>query len=168
MGLPNLAHTDQEKVKRGNAIYRQTLRTLKSCVAANIVAALENPIASFLWSTVGVRALLDSQLCFAHTLDMCAFGASWRKWTRIAFWNGPSILAHRGPLLCRGRGGLCSFTGKPHVVLAGKARGAFLTSSAQVYPHRLAFALARSLASASDEAQERAVSRMCGIRSRDL
>eukprot|EP00972_Heterocapsa_arctica_P014211 2091930-Heterocapsa_arctica.AAC.1 len=70
-------------------------------------------------------------------LDMCAFGARWRKHTRIVGWN----ISEGAPTVsraCSGHKGICSFIQKQHFVLEGPKN----TLLAQVYPWRLSYNIA--------------------------
>eukprot|EP00959_Pyramimonas_sp_CCMP1952_P337367 7064934-Pyramimonas_sp.AAC.1 len=72
-----------------------------------------------------------------YMLDMCSFGAPWRKRTRVtcrAPYNPPSS----PPCLCRGRGGMCSYSSKRHIVLTGidRASGMLWTRRAEPYCKR--------------------------------
>ena len=70
-------------------------------------------------------------------LDMCAFGARWRKFTKVACWarhhpEAPAVAR------CTCRKGLCSFSDKPHIVLTGHdpVSGILWTRLAEPYPSK--------------------------------
>ena len=130
-GIPDVSAKDQLKLDLGNAMLKQTIHTIRSCIAARIPCFVENPNTSFLWQAPSMARLMSLACSSSFVFDMCAFGAAWRKRTRLAVWNGPSELAHTGPIRCHCRKGLCSFSGNPHSILTGKApSGAFVTSAA--------------------------------------
>ena len=120
------------------------LRLIHSLGRRKIPFYLEQPRSSYMWH--------DRRLCRALSLygaeyadvDMCSFGTRYRKATRFAlcFINDPGRLGDERRSRCRGRHGICSFSGKPHVRLEGAA-----TTKAAEYPWPLAFALARALKS---------------------
>ena len=90
----------------------------------------ENPIKSFHWAQPCMQVVLDHFLLFSAVLDYCAYGAPWRKRTRIAA-SGDFIL----PLsqTCPG----CP----AHTVLRGKTtrngQPVSLTALASPYPSEL-------------------------------
>jgi hypothetical protein len=143
-GLPNLHATDLAKVLEGNA----TAKFLSSVVAASLHAgisiAIENPLASYLWSWGPLQTYLGAESFVSHVVDFCQFGARWRKRTRIWTWNTPYL---RMPSLCTGRGGRCSLTGKYHVALGGRDRasGRLWSAIAETYPSAFCRLIAHEL-----------------------
>ena len=84
-------------------------------------------------------------------LDMCAFGCSYRKPTRLWFWN--VSMPHVGPLKkkCKARRtkkgspAICCFTQQQHEHLTGAVKSSFRTKKAQEYTPAFAAALAQIL-----------------------
>ena len=67
----------------------------------------------------------------------CGYGAAWKKPTQLSCFklDGPERLVAE----CALRGGMCAFSGKPHIVLQGSDQhGVSWTLSAQAYPRPLA------------------------------
>ena len=117
-GLSGLKPQDVEKVSVGNATARVTARILRCCVGSRVPAILENPDLSMLWSCPPIAALLRGEACRTQRLCFCAFGARWRKATRLAGW-----FVDMSPLdnhMCRGRHGICEYSGVHHIVLKGR------------------------------------------------
>eukprot|EP00959_Pyramimonas_sp_CCMP1952_P034186 716442-Pyramimonas_sp.AAC.1 len=68
-----------------------------------------------------VKLLSDSS-CTVHKMDMCRFGTPFKKPATVACWNAgvfPSLCKS-----CSGKGGICSSTGLPHLILQGRDKGA--------------------------------------------
>eukprot|EP00959_Pyramimonas_sp_CCMP1952_P272081 5688894-Pyramimonas_sp.AAC.1 len=74
-----------------------------------------------MWAAPRLARLMSDVSCTSAVGHLCQFGARWRKATRIVGWrvSGLDGVAKR----CCGRGGLCSKSGKYHVVLSGAAPG---------------------------------------------
>ena len=79
--------------------------------------------------------------------DMCSFGITWRKRTRLVSWNAPLRNSLRG--LCQGRG-TCSFSGEKHERLRGSSHGVARTKLAQAYPPGLSKEIAACMVAAED------------------
>jgi hypothetical protein len=140
------------KVRDGNATLRQTCEVIRVCLAHGVPVMLENPISSMMWLAPPLAKLLQHQTCQCITLDQCQFGSRWRKRTRLATWGCGAL--PRLARLCQGRGGICSRTHKPHIVLSGtSSSGVLWTSLAQAYPTRLCTAVAASFIEASGNLQ---------------
>jgi len=89
------------------------------------------------------------------SITMCAFGAPYKKPTRLAVWmedDAASPICHRlfsgkkckAPPRKRKMPALCQFTGAQHNVLSGLSQsGKFKTMVAQPYPPMLAETLAQ-------------------------
>jgi hypothetical protein len=83
----------------------------------------------------------------------CQFQAPWRKATKVVAWFSPSLqlLSRR----CVGRRGICSASGRHHIVLSGAGPdGRKYTSIAAAYPTRLAQALGRTVIFAIEAAKQ--------------
>ena len=116
-GLPNdqLSVADQERVRLGNATLRFSVSVVKLCLSYSIPCCLENPATSMLWNAPPLLALTRKGTLAIS--DYCQYGCPWRKRTKVCTWKlDPESLPC---LKCRGRGGKCSRTGKPHVILTG-------------------------------------------------
>ena len=113
-------------------------------ISLNIPWVIENPLTSRLWLTREIAELQDQGAVF-HRVDFCAYGVPWRKSTGLlahAFDNLPAALQ-----CCSASHGRCQFSGKKHIVLAGKnASGMWLTRIAQPYPLKLCHAVCGQLA----------------------
>ena len=164
MGIPNQNEKDTVKLKIGNATMRQSANFLIRCHNLGIPCALENPAGSMMFKAPALKRvcnLADSRsICF----DQCAFGARWRKRTRVQVWNIPDMQNDRSQFpVCCGKKGFCSHSGKRHIVLEGKDRvsGKPWTTLAQPYPKPLARKLALLLVSAQKELETIAFLRKC-------
>ena len=98
-----------------------------------------------MWSDPILSALLSRPEVRAASVNHCAFGSPHRKATKFVFGGtdldlGP--LGRPGAVLCTGRHGFCSFSGKKHIVLEGRS-----AREAAAYPPKLAKLLARALLS---------------------
>ena len=145
MGLEDLSPSELSRLQVGNDTFRLSVRVLDTCVRLGIPAYLENPSASIMWHAPLLEPLLQRPDCYVHILDMCRFGTPWRKRTKIAMW-GAGFHPHLH-VRCTGKGGLCSVSGKPHLVLEGvdPRTGLKRTAVAAAYPKSLSRALARTL-----------------------
>ena len=150
-GLPNLSHRDQAKIRLGNACAKFSCRVIALCNSLHVPVMLENPRTSMLWKIPPLLRLLRAPSCVMNTTDFCQHGTRWRKRTGVAAWNVGQIpsLNRR----CTGRKGLCSRTGRHHIILKGtdKASGLLWTVLAEPYPPHFAAAAANALITASDQ-----------------
>lgn len=148
LGVASLPAADQEQVRRGNVQMRATVRILKAALRFKVPAVLENPCQSILWQAPALAALCRSPLCRTSVVDMCAFGARWRKRTKLVAWHA-DLQPVKG--LCQGAHGMCSFSARPHIKLERRGPGNVVwTRRAQAYPTRLAAQLGRVLSTAAD------------------
>ena len=127
--------------KKANTMYRFLMRLVKLHAAAGKSGYLENPRGSMLWLTPGIKKLLRLSGFKLHT-DMCQHGCLWKKRTSFLIWNASVELP-----LCKPLNHRCSATLKRHLELTGKSGSKLLTRAAQVYPRKLASALAPQLCS---------------------
>jgi len=161
-GLPNLRPRDQQKVELGNRTMRQSAEFIRKCIQHHVPVMLENPATSMAWSFPPIARLLRHTSCFVINFDQCAYGAPWRKATRVASWHcgtHPELAVK-----CSGRRGICSFTDKHHIVLTGASKCAKVlwTSLAQGYPSHMSSAFANVLTSAANNLQLARLSQIGG------
>ena len=147
MGISGLRPKDQRVLDLGNATYKASNKYITACIEANIPCILENPATSIMWQAPALRRLMGHKECDMATFDMCSFGTSWRKRTRLVSWNAPLRNSLRG--LCQGRG-TCSFSGDKHERLRGNSHGVARTKLAQAYPSGLSKEIAACLVAAED------------------
>ena len=118
------------------------MRLINLHAAAGNSGYLVNPRGSMLWLTPGINKLLRLPgFKLVHT-DMCQHGCLWKKRTSFLIWNASVELP-----LCKPLNHRCSATLKRHLELTGKSGTIFLTRAAQVYPRKLASALASQFCS---------------------
>ena len=120
----------------GNLIKDFVVRAVRQACFRGLPAAVENPIASILWSSPDMIALKSLPGFEEVCLDFCCFDTPWRKSTRLWSWNFPlSCVAKR----CRAKAGVCSTSHKPHLVLSGRdpVSGQVFTKMAEPYPPQL-------------------------------
>ena len=127
-GLACLSETDLNKVLLGNKLLWASIWVIKQCQIFGVPWALENPKTSRAWLTPPLKALqAHNRLDEAH---FCQYNALWKKAT---------CFLHSLPCFdfqtCSSTDGLCSKTGKRHIILQGRdSSGAFLTKKAEPYP----------------------------------
>ena len=146
-GLPNISFKDQQKVKVGNQTMSFSTSTIRLAIHHKVPVFLENPHSSMLWLAPPLVKLIGHPSSRAFLCDFCQFGARWRKRTRIQAWfSQDSITLNQ---ICHGRNGICSRTGKHHIVLSGQDRVSqqLWTHLAQPYPLKFAEAGAQLLIS---------------------
>ena len=146
-GLSGLSPLDAALCERGNRLCKATAASIRGCEAANIPWVLENPASSMLWSAPPIQRLLRRPSVTFTTIDQCQYGAPWKKATGLALGGGLSPGPHLSKV-CSGRKGICSATGRPHVVLSGLRADhkGFKTLAAKEYPAPLCNAIARTFA----------------------
>jgi hypothetical protein len=144
-GIPGVSERDANKLKIGNQTMSATACIVRACSSAGIACILENPGQSMLWLAPPILRVCQISTHRSCTVDFCQFGARWRKRTRLALWNCQFV----EPALCKGRGGICSRTGKHHIILSGKdpKSSQLWTQLAQPYPVQFARFLANLLIS---------------------
>ena len=140
-GLPTLEGKDLSLVRRRNKIADRAGELLEQCAIRGIPAAEENPAHSFLWEQK-LRKRLSSQ---GHdvVVDMCSFGCSYRKRTRVRTFNFQ--IRNSEQFVCHAQGGKCKFSTRPHVVLSGIRDRDFATRAASVYPSAFCELFGRAL-----------------------
>ena len=145
-GLPDLTLRERAVVDAGNATAKSTFRILRLAQISGLPSILDNPINSRLWQCPALCALRSLRDAESITLDQCRFGTPWRKRTRMLLLHCCSV--HCLDRRCAGRKGLCSTTGKHHIILQGSGPGGKTwTSRAQTFPKKFADELGRILSS---------------------
>ena len=76
-------------------------------------------------------------------MDFCVDGGPFRKRTRLLFLHCGSPDAAR--LQCHASGGVCSFTGRPHVRISGVKNHVWISKLAEPYPPSVANFVADTL-----------------------
>lgn len=140
MGFSNVAVKDLEKIVTGNRLLDISYKIFNWCINHSISCVMENPYSSRLWLTSAVKMLQDKGALLSRA-DFCAYGTPWRKSTGFLHHGFPGL-----PSICqccttnRGR---CCFSGRKHIVLAGKdASGLWMTRVAQPYPYKMCAVIA--------------------------
>ena len=113
-GAPGLSDKCLAQIAAGNATAKATQSLVRACIAVGTPCAAENPRRSLLWHSKFLRDLIP-YCSSVFDVDMCAFGAPWRKATRVATCScddDPAL--HK---VCAGKAGQCSWSGRPHVIL---------------------------------------------------
>ena len=161
-GFPGLSPIDASKVSAANATARATAKIIKLGTALSIPTLLENPCPSRLFDFPPIKKLVSLPSCSDNVLDMCGYGARWRKRTRVRGWN--VVIPLPRAKICKGKCGVCSFTNKPHIELSGRMPGSsrLWTSVASTYPRKLAFDLASVLVKSAVSSQLAALNRFLG------
>lgn len=149
-GLPPelLSERQQARLALGNNIFRHALRLLRWLAVANLPCVLEHPINSRIWHTTELQTLIAKHKGIIQILDQCQVGTRWRKRTKLLFinvnWDDTVKFSRR----CTGRNGICSRTGRPHLILEGNAKGGKRwTTIAAAYPAKLNTMLAQTVLS---------------------
>jgi hypothetical protein len=145
-GLPGLCEKDVERLRVGNLLARFTIRYALLCLEFKVPFMIENPLTSRLWVLPPMIKLLKQPGVQVVVVDFCQFGTRWRKSTKLVFGNVPEAALEDLKLRRCGGRGVCSRTGKPHLVLSGTApNGKFWTLIAQPYPKLLCKMMVQAL-----------------------
>ena len=141
-GLPNLHSNAQAAVEIGNALMHRTAAAFSLCHRLSIPAWLENPSSSMLWQVEPIARLARLPEANIAVHDACQYGARWRKRTCIL--SLYSFQNSKVEKKCCGHGGICSRTGKHHIVLKGVEPQSkqLWTKLAEPYPRALCTAYA--------------------------
>ena len=142
-GIDGLTGKDAELVRVGNIIIRRVCKLIKSLISQNKAGYLEQSQNSIAWKVIDIllrKEILQGSIAF-HDFDMCQYGTSWRKRTRVMRFGPHRDCVHLR--FCSSKNGICSRTHLPHEILEGTVNGVWKTSIAQVYP----YAFVRSLLS---------------------
>ena len=86
-GLPGLGPRPQAAVDFGISQLRFALALISLCRSLGVLVYLENPGTSWVWSTPRLQGLVEAPDAAIFNLDMYAFGARWRKFTKVACWG---------------------------------------------------------------------------------
>jgi hypothetical protein len=150
LGLPGLSDRAREIVSEGNAVMRVVARIVSVAIECEVPVIIENPECSYLWSAPEMLTLPHKFMFREIKYDACAFGARWRKRTRLWCWGCSSDVTF--PSLCHGQS-LCSYSHKHHIILSGRdpISKTLWTSLACAYPQALAAQVAYLLVSAAND-----------------
>ena len=132
MGRADLLPHEAAKVRVGNRTFHFSCDVIELCMELRIPVFIENPAGSLIWKARRLQRLLRLPGCQRLTFDCCQYGAPWRKRTSVAAWGAADL--SRLQRRCAGRRGMCSRSGRPHVILTGHAGGTHLTAQAAAYP----------------------------------
>ena len=134
-GIPWLTRKNRAKVQDGNNVLAFLLRLLYICHDSQVPYVVENPCSSMLWEMPTLQRFCHFAQPRFVTLDHCAFGEKWKKRTTLLY-NFIQLQALGRQ--CKGRSGICSFTGHRHIRQRGvNCDNAFMSLQAQPYPQRL-------------------------------
>ena len=148
-GLANLLPHDALALSKGNDCIHAFLKLMEAGLAVGIKIWLENPLRSYLWYISELLHFLEKAL---HAyFSPCSFGTSWRKDTRLAFWNctPDEIVAFTSRPMCKSKKKLCCYTGVAHEAISPSSmsknmfRDGFATAKAGAYPGDMAESLAQ-------------------------
>ena len=129
-----------KSVEIGNGCMRRALQIIALLNERGIPWLLEHPRTSRMFKLPEVIRLMNHPKVLATFLDQCQFGSAWRKSTTILTGNVEEQDLQKLVKQCRPhRRGLCSRTGKPHVILRGGCPriGKPMTHFAAAYPQRV-------------------------------
>ena len=90
-GFRNLPPHRAEKVRLGNALAEVAARLADAQEKAGNIWMLEQPATSLMWLSKPIFELVARLTTFLVTIDVCMFGAPWRKPTSLAA-NFPGIM----------------------------------------------------------------------------
>jgi len=144
-GLPGLVPKNLEKVAQANAQIKNAVAWIRCSCAQGVPGYLENGRRSLIWHHPLVLELIQEGLCWVSVLDQCQYETEYRKRTLLLVWGVPENAFDF--LRCRAPRGICSRTGLAHLHLEGvDQNGRFKTAAAQVYPVKMAQAIAMKFA----------------------
>ena len=134
-GVPNLSKADQERILLGNLTMRSSAKMINVARRSGTVCVLENPFSSLLFYAPPIARIAPK--ASRLVVDFCRFGTRWRKRTMLLVWNAGDVSEHSR--LCQGRKGICSQSGKHHLILKGLDPSSHMpwTKIAEPYPPRL-------------------------------
>ena len=161
-GFPGLCVGDQLKILLGNKTMFATARIIRCCRRVHVPCCFENPAGSMIWKVDPIARLCKGGFSRSNTTDFCQHGAKWRKRTRVQTWFcQPSDLLNK---CCQGRHGLCSRTGRHHIILKGQdpVSKQLWTHLAQPYPASFCHAGANLLIDSADAISSFHLSRRFG------
>ena len=132
LGFPDLRPGDRERARQGNVFAHFTSALLKLAHTLHVPVTLENHMMSRLWLVPVVWVASDRGS--SVVLDMCQYGTTWLKPTRLLGVGGADVaqLERHCAFSFHHCKGLCSRTHKPHQPLNGCiSKGVVGTSLAQ-------------------------------------
>ena len=133
-GIAGLSERDQDKVTKGNQLFRNAVDFFRCCRRYRVPFVWENPRTSFQWLMPESKTIARWAEGVDIHIDQCGFGARWRKAITLRCFR--IVAPERFERRCRRpRGDLnCQYTGKPHIVLEGRdSRGIHWTARAAAY-----------------------------------
>ena len=146
-----LAHLTERELavfREGNLLADVTAEGLVVAHQAGAYSVVENPFSSALWRYPPIARSLEAIGAQHVRTDFCAWGTRWNKPTRL---SGTLPGLERLTRVCTGRGGACSFSGRRHQPLRGRApNGLWWTKVAEPYPKGLCIAVAHLIALVRD------------------
>ena len=159
-GIPGQSRARCANVDLGSETLRVSVQLVRLCRRRHVPVFLEHPRNSLVWQVPEVRELCSLAGAQELDYDACLYGARWRKGIKTVAWNAGrfAFSARR----CSGRLGVCSHTGKRHVVLTGPSpSGPLWTSIAATLPPQLCHELAAALDQLDRDRKWRRASRIC-------
>ena len=159
-GLPNLRPADQSKIDSGNKTAAISSEIISLCILLGVPCCIENPATSLLFESRYLKPKLADACCTTCKLDFCGYKARWRKRTLLAAWHFPEI--QEACRLCHSSNHICSFSGKPHIILTGAdpSSGRLWTAVAEPYPKPLCTKLAGLIHDRIDTVQHSRIARL--------
>ena len=123
---------DLMRLKEANLLADLTCKIIMMITALHGFFVVENPYYSKLWKYPPIiNALTQTRAAIVH-VTFCRYRTPWQKPTKLAG-TLPGLKSLE--CFCRGRGGLCEYTGLAHIPLVGKtADGRWQTRVAEPYP----------------------------------
>lgn len=82
-GLEGLDKRDQQRVNLANSLFAFACRIFYLAASKGVLVTMENPSNSFFWLTRWVRKLLSQLETFETNFQVCMYGGSRDKWTKI-------------------------------------------------------------------------------------
>lgn len=137
LGLPSVPSHRQASLELGNRTMHAAAEIVQCCCAHGVPVAVENPATSLFFRAPPIEKLTQFPCHKSMNVTMCAFGARWRKITRVATWH---VDDYDPPAVCCGRHGICDYSKRQHIVLSGNipGSGTSWTSTAAAYPQKFA------------------------------
>ena len=121
-GLPGLTPRLEQQVAVGNRLTKAALVVLRACLRSKTPCVCENPATSRLFLLPEMRRIMSLPQAQYHVVDMCQYGASWRKPTGLLFVNFDRDAVNRCVKpRCTPTGCVCSRSHNRHLVLSGNS-----------------------------------------------
>ena len=154
-GLPTLTGPDKCAVTLSNKLGDTAQALIDIAYKHRVPGFEENPGASYLWDQPTRKRFAELPHVVDRLVDMCAFGAEFRKRTRLRFWYWDDFYFTTCvccpppvPLQGEPKGSrdtrICQYTGRKHTILSGIKDKDFATRQSSAYPVQLCKELARS------------------------